>query len=76
MKNELIHHKSQLFLLLIVFTSLVGFAFVRLGQTTELSPLQKGVVNWTSWITLYFIAQLGVAIFIGKMIRGQNLDNM
>ncbi len=75
MRNELIHYKSQLFLLLTIFTFLAGFVLVSLAQTTELSSVQKSIVNWTSWIALYFIAQFGVAIFIGKMIRSQNLPN-
>ena len=72
MKNEFVHHKNRLFLLLVLFIFAFGFVWLSVEQSIEFSMVQKSVINWASLIALCFIAQFGLAVFIGKMIRGHN----
>lgn len=77
MRDEFVYYKNRLLFLLILFTFVIGVVWLSVEQSIELSTAQKGIINWVSYIGLYFVAQFGVAVFVGKMIGGRNTpENM
>jgi small-conductance mechanosensitive channel len=73
MKQESVHSsKNKIFLLMIFFVFAMGIIVIGIEQPLELIMANKKIVNWISWIILYFIAQFAVAVFIGRAIKGSN----
>ena len=73
MKQEIIYDNKYKIIILFIFSIItIGGILLGFRQSIDITYSYKNIVNWGSWIILYFLAQFSVMLFIGKMIKGSD----